>query len=63
MVRLAHAVREALADSYFIVDAAQALFDELRTILNEASADFAASAGEVVEGVEVEAAGDLEDDS
>ena len=61
LVRYAHALGQLGAQRGIFVDAAEALVDKLFAVLEQISTELPASPGEVVQGVQIEQAGQLRD--
>jgi len=61
LVRYAHALSQLGARRGIFVDAAEALVDKLFAVLEQISAELPAGPGEVVQGVQIEQAGQLRD--
>lgn len=61
LVRYAHALGQLGARRGIFVDAAEALVDKLFAVLEQISAELPAGPGEVVQGVQIEQAGQLRD--
>jgi hypothetical protein len=60
-VRYAHALGQLGAWRGIFVDAAEALVDKLFAVLEQISAELPAGPGQVVQGVQIEQAGQLRD--
>lgn len=60
-MRYAHALGQLGARRGIFVDAAEALVDKLFAVLEQISAELPAGPGEVVQGVQIEQAGQLRD--
>ena len=61
LVRYAHTLGQLGARRGIFVDATEALVDKLFAVLEQISAELPASPGEVVQGVQIEQAGQLRD--